>query len=639
MAVRRMPRTKSSKVPTDKKTPATSKAVREVDYQGVFEDAPLATLIADAQGRYLQANRAACELTRYPVGAIQKKQIGQLVATAQDDSVRRYIQELRANGRATFVGLLVRKDESQFNAEVQGVVLPGGIILETLRDVTELRADENALQADRHAYGALVDICNDAVISAGPDGRITSWNPAAEALFGYSAAEARGMPVIRLIPPRLHDRHLAGFSRHVTLGAEVRFGRSLTTVGLRRDGSEVPLEISLGVGRHGTSQVFTAVARDITEQCRVVERLNDALQRLQFHVERMPLAYIVWDTGFRVVEWNPAAERIFGYSKEEAMGRHAYDLVVPPDVRPAVDVIWADLLEGDTSSHSINDNCRKDGSRVTCEWFNTPLRDSKGRIHGVASMAMDVSEREQMEAQLRNTQKLESLGVLASGIAHDFNSSLMVILGNAALLRSARSLPPRAIEHLDMIEEAGSRAHELVKHLLAYARTGRHNPEPADFNIVIQDALAFVRSSIGKQHELALELAGDLPLIPVDRSQVEQVVLNLCMNAKQAMPRGGTIRITTRRTRLTQSQLARCVPCESRPGEYVEMAVSDTGCGMDEATVARIFDPFFTTKPEGHGLGLAAVLGILRQHHGVACVESKPNQGTRISIFFPVSRA
>jgi len=178
----------------------------------------------------------------------------------------------------------------------------------------------------------------------------------------------------------------------------------------------------------------------------------------------------------------------------------------------------------------------------------------------------------------------------------------------------------------------------LIKHLLAYARTGRHNPQPTDLNAVIQDSLIFVGSSVGKSCELELKLSKPLDAIVADRSQLEQIVLNLCLNAKQAMPRGGTIVITTRRATLTAAQAARCMPYDIRPGDYVEMVVMDTGCGMDDATRSRIFDPFFTTKSDGHGLGLAAVLGILRQHHAAAWVESEVGKGTKMHVFFPAKR-
>jgi len=253
-------------------------------------------------------------------------------------------------------------------------------------------------------------------------------------------------------------------------------------------------------------------------------------------------------------------------------------------------------------------------------------------------MTVDVSEREVMESRIRDAQKLESLGVMASGIAHDFNNSLMIMLGNTALLRSMEGLPSRAVEHIELIEESGARADRLIKHLLAYARTGRHNPQPTDLNDVIRDARTFVQSSVGKQYQLDIRLAKPLPTVLADRGQIEQILLNLCLNASQAMASGGVIRILTGEVNLTATDTARCVPYDAKPGRYVELAVTDGGHGMDETTVIRVFDPFFTTKREGHGLGLAAVLGILRQHRAVAAIDSTVGKGSTVHIFFPVQQ-
>ena len=611
-------------------------SARKIDYQSLFEQAPDAILVVDREGFYIDANPAACVLTGYTRDELLQMRIGDLTTPSERPrSVERF-DLLQKTGRTRADRILQRKNGTRVPVEAHAIELGDGSFQTIIRDITERLDTQQELQRSLDAYSTLVGLCNAAVIAADSKGRITSWNPAAEALFGYAAKEAAGMPITKLIPRRHRRKHLSGVGRHADSGVEEPFGRTLYIEALRKDGTEVPVEIAVAVGRQAGKPVYTAVVRDFAEHRDMIEKLNDALQRLQFHVERMPLAYIVWDTDFRVVEWNPAAERTFGYAKGEAVGKHAYDLIVPPDAVSAVDTVWCDLLKGDTSSHSINANVRKDGFRLTCEWFNTPLRDSAGQIRGVASMTMDVSKREAMEAQIRNAQKLESLGVMASGIAHDFNSSLMIILGNTALLRSVKGLPAQAIGHIELIEEAGSRADALIKRLLAYSRTGRHNPQPTDLNTVIQDAIKFVRSSIGKRHVLKLRLADDLATILADRSQLEQILLNLCLNAKEAMADGGAIVVTTRRAELTAADAIRCVPPNSRPGRYVVMTVADTGCGMDEGTVMRVFDPFFTTKVEGHGLGLAAVLGILRQHDAVAMIDSKPGAGTEVQVFFPV---
>ncbi|MCH7870409.1 MAG: PAS domain S-box protein [Planctomycetes bacterium] len=616
----------------------TEVAPPQVDYRRLFEHTADAVLVVDREGRYIDANPAASELTGYTRAEILRMRVGDLAVKPD----RRYSAErfelLREQGRTRSNRVVQRKDGTLVPVEVRATALPNGTFQTTIRDITEAVKAQNELDSSLDAYSTLMDLCHASVISCGPDGRIRSWNVAARDLFGYSAEEAVGRPVTMLIPPRLLEAHVEGYARHVDKTDRKRFARTFQAEALCKDDSEVPIEISVAVDLQGDDRIFTAVVRDVTEQRDLVERLNDALQRLQFHVERMPLAYIVWDVDFKVVEWNPAAERIFGYTKVEAMHRHAYELIVPPEVVPAVDLVWEDLLGGRTNPHKINPNVRKDGSRLLCEWFNTSLRDSAGRVRGVASMAMDVSEREAVAARIRDAQKLESLGVLAGGFAHDVNSSLTVILGNVSLLRAIGGQSPRALESIDLIEAAGARASELVKHLLTYARTGRHNPHPTDINAVIRDTLSLVQSSIGKDHELELRLCEPLPTVMADASQVEQILLNLCLNAKQAMPRPGTIVLETRTTDLTPADLRKCVPYDTSPGRFVEIVVRDTGVGMDADTISRMFDPFFTTKAQGHGLGMAAVLGILRQHGAVALIESRPGKGTSVHVYFPATR-
>jgi two-component system cell cycle sensor histidine kinase/response regulator CckA len=613
-------------------------SAESLDYAKVFELAADPILIVDLEGRYIDANRAACELTGYTREELVSRRLGDLTVAEERGDVERHFAELQLLGRGRRVATLVRKDGTRLSVECHNVRLDEGTFVGIVRDISDRLSMQRVLQQTNDALTTLLTICPDAVITADDRMRITLWNPAAEAMFGYSRDEALGRSVRDLIPERHRPAALRGWQKHLDRKEGGRFGRTLITEGLRKDGVEVPVELSVAVGMRGQDMVYTAVARDVRSHREAVERLNEALQQLRLHIDRMPLGYVLWDRDFRVTEWNPSAERIFGYSREEALGRAAWD-IVPDEARPAVEKVWVELLAGNMSSHSINDNVRKDGARITCEWFNTPLRDSAGHIVAVASMVSDITERQLQETQVRNMQKLESLGVMAGGIAHDFNSSLMVILGNAGLLRSIKGLPPRALEHIALIEEAGLRANDLIKHLLAYARTGRHNPQLTELNTVIREANTFLRSSIGKLHELRLELADQLPSIIVDRSQIEQVLLNLCMNAKEAMARGGMILLRTGDVTLTAENLARCVPHDGRPGRYVELAVVDTGCGMSESVQARMFDPFFTTKPEGHGLGMAAVLGILRQHNAVSRVESREKAGTQVLVYFPVAAA
>ncbi len=366
-----------------------------------------------------------------------------------------------------------------------------------------------------------------------------------------------------------------------------------------------------------------------------IEDLRDANQRLTFHVNRMPLAYIVWDKEFRVVEWNPAAERIFGWRAEEALGKHPYGFIVPAEAKPHVDRVWSKLLEGDESSYSLNANTRKDGKTITCEWFNTPMRNALGSVTGVLSMVHDVTEKTSLERQLQTAQRMEAVGTLAGGIAHDFNNALTGIFGFGEILKSQLAENERALSDLNEIMRCADRAATLTRQLLTYSRRQIIDPVNLNLNKVLTDLLKLVSKVVGEHIEIRTFLAKDLPTIRADVGQVEQVVMNLVLNARDAMPDGGHLLIETGLVNL-DAEYVRCHPY-MRVGSYVLLAVSDTGVGMDQKTQERVFEPFFTTKgpDKGTGLGLAMVYGVVRQHNGFIHLYSEPGKGTILKIYFP----
>lgn len=372
---------------------------------------------------------------------------------------------------------------------------------------------------------------------------------------------------------------------------------------------------------------------------RRLEELREAHQKLTFHVNHMPLAYIVWDTDFRVVEWNPAAERIFGWTAAEALGKHSYEMIVPPEARPHVKGVWAKLLEGEESSYSMNANLRKDGAKITCEWFNAPLRDAEGNISGVLSMIHDVSERSRLEKQLQAVQRMESVGTLAGGIAHDFNNALTGILGFSEMLRLRLSNDPKAISDLDEIARCTERASTLTRQLLTFARRQIIEPFPFSLNAVVTDLLKLIRKVVGEHIEIQTFLGGSLPAIRADQGQIEQVLMNLCLNARDAMPEGGKLLIETEVAELDMDYVK--IYPYMRVGRHVVLTVSDTGTGMDETTRERVFEPFFTTKEpgKGTGLGLSMVYGIVKQNNGFIHLYSEPGKGTTFKIYFPAIEA
>jgi PAS domain S-box-containing protein len=370
-----------------------------------------------------------------------------------------------------------------------------------------------------------------------------------------------------------------------------------------------------------------------------LETLRDANQRLAFHVSRMPFAYIVWDLGFGVVEWNPAAERIFGWKANEAIGKNAYELIIHKEARPQFEHGWSKLLKGDESSYSLNANVRKDGKIITCEWFNALLRDASGNVNRVLSMVHDVTEKAELERQLQGAQRMEAVGTLAGGIAHDFNNALTGIVGFGELLRMRMAGDEPALHDLDEILRCAERAATLTRQLLTFARRQVIEPVNLSLSTLVADLMKLIGKVVGEHIEVKTSLEKNVPTIFADRGQIEQVVMNLCLNARDAMPEGGRLVVETGDVYLDE-EYVRQNPY-MRTGRYALLTVSDTGVGMDEKTRERVFEPFFTTKgpDKGTGLGLAMVYGIVKQHGGYIHLYSEPGKGTAFKVYFPAIEA
>jgi len=375
------------------------------------------------------------------------------------------------------------------------------------------------------------------------------------------------------------------------------------------------------------------ICHDITDRKRAEEAVRQSQEKLRMHIESTPLAVVEWDLEFRVAAWSPSAERIFGYSRDEAVGRHA-DFIVPPQFRPHVNQVWRELLARKGGSRSTNDNLTKDGRIITCDWHNTPLVDEAGRMLGVASFVEDVTERVALEERFRQSQKMEAIGRLAGGVAHDFNNLLTVILGYTQVL--ADGLPAgRLADSTVQIKSAAERATGITQQLLAFSRKQVRSPRIIDLNDIVLNLDSLLRRLIGEDIEVLTVPARDLGSVKADPGQIEQVIMNLALNARDAMPRGGKLTLETANAELDESYARDHRPLE--PGSYVMLAVSDTGVGMAPEVQARIFEPFFTTKEvgKGTGLGLSTVYGIVKQSGGYIWVYSEPDRGTTFKIYFP----
>lgn len=368
----------------------------------------------------------------------------------------------------------------------------------------------------------------------------------------------------------------------------------------------------------------------------MTEERDIALSRLQLHIDRLPLAYVLFDANLRIVDWNPTAERIFGYTKEEILGEGPpYEKFVPKSFLEKGNEIFDRVRAGDMEAHSTNQNLTKDGRTITCQWFNTPLMEEDGRFVGLLCLAQDVTERIVLEEQFRQSQKMEAVGQLAGGVAHDFNNLLTIISGYSELLLDmmGASNPMRA--SIIAIAEASERAASLTRQLLAFSRKTVLEPKVLDLNEVVRETEKLLRRLIGEDVLLTSVLHPKISKVKVDPGQLGQVLMNLAVNARDAMHKSGKLTLETRNVDLDR-EYTRLRP-EVRAGRYVMLSMSDNGSGMTAEVKARIFEPFYTTKKvgEGTGLGLAVVLGVVKQSGGHVDVYSEPDIGTTFKLYFP----
>jgi two-component system cell cycle sensor histidine kinase/response regulator CckA len=495
----------------------------------------------------------------------------------------------------------------------------------------ELRESQNH---DRLLLRALFDTLPDAVFTKDLSGHYIQANRAALEQSGHATEQdLLGKSVYDMHPKEVADatqrddeRVIAG---NVISNREVQLTRP---DGLRR--WYVSLKAPLR-NDEGTITGLVGVTRDITDRKQAEFERDRHLRQLELQIERMPIAYILTDANLDCRRWNPAAEAIFGYSQDEVLGRNVFDLIVGDSQRARADRVIAQVRSGrmDVSGEFINVN--KEGAAITCEWHNTPMFDDDGKFAGLLSLTFDISARKKLESQLLQSQKMEAIGQLAGGVAHDFNNLLTVIFGYSELLLSDPHANALTRSSVKSISEAAQRAAGLTGQLLAFSRKTMLQPKVLDINAVVTETSTMLRRMIGEDVTLTTQLASQIQLVRVDPVQLSQVLMNLAVNARDAMPQGGNLSIETQNVELS-ADYASTHP-DTKAGPHVMLAITDSGTGMPPEVMAHIFEPFFTTKAvgSGTGLGLATVFGIVRQSGGSINVYSEPGIGTTFKIYFP----
>lgn len=535
-------------------------------------------------------------------------------------------------------------------------------------------ADELAeARATEQKFRGLVESAPDAIVVVDPNGAIVLVNRQTEALFGYPRGELLGQAVEILIPGHLRERHLVHRSGYLHTPGIRPMGSGIDLTARRKDGSELPVEISLSPLRTESGLLVSASIRDISErhvaqqalraardelELRVQERTaeleqaNRALQaevrerrqaenalraseaKLRLITDNMPAGMAYLDARQRFLYHNQTFAEWLERSPEEINGHSAREIFGAAAYGESRDKIEA-ALAGRAARHEHEyRTAAGDVKRWAVRY--SPHFDAQGGVDGCMAMLTDVTEQRQAEQALHQAQKMEAVGQLTGGVAHDFNNLLTVVLGNLQILAGDLRDHPTAPELIAAATKAAHRGADLNRTLLAFSRRQRLAPQPIAVTELITGMAGMLGRTLGEQIQVIVASHNDLPAAMADPAQLETAVLNLAVNARDAMPQGGKLTIETAAAYLDEHYAS--LEADVRPGPYVLIAVSDTGTGMPAEVRRRAFEPFFTTKEtgKGSGLGLAMVYGFVKQSGGHLKIYSEVGHGSTVKIYLPL---
>ncbi|WP_189172334.1 PAS domain S-box protein [Pilimelia anulata] len=626
----------------------------------LLQATPDAAIAVDECGRVRVANAMAEDMFGYPEGGLVELSVEDLVppgVRARHPRLRSaYMADPRRRPMGAGMTLRAqRRDGTEFPVEISLAPLDTGRgiwVAAAMRDVTSRHLEMEA----RALLASIVESAHDAIVSHTLDGTITSWNKAAENLYGFPAQAVIGKSVF-LIMPEAHHRVEVELLDRVAAGEVI--ARSVRP---RMDarGNTVTVSVSMSPVRSNDRVVGVAtLSSDLS-------RIEQAEAKFKGLLEAAPDATIGVTSGGRIVMANAQAERLFGYARDELIDQ-PIEILIPPETRERHLTLKEHYFRnpqprqmGDLRTELRAQ--RKDGSQFPAEIALNSFKSGDGLL--VSASVRDITdrvavatenerlrsraERERLEAQLQQAQRLESLGQLAGGVAHDFNNLLGIIQTCCEFVReelahpmaggdsAARTAALR--EDIDRIHGAAKRGTALTRQLLTFGRRDVVRPEVLNINAVVRGLEPLLRRAVSERIDLRTDLDGDLSGVYMDPGQLEQILMNVAVNAAHAMPDGGTLRITT--ANITVGEEFRAQHPAAQPGDHVMVTLIDSGTGMPPEVIAHAFDPFFTTKPagEGSGLGLATVYGIVSHYGGHLWLESEPGHGTTVAFVIPTAR-
>ena len=618
----------------------------EAKFATVFNNAPVMMTLSNlADGTYLNVNNAFLKV----LGVTREEIVG--AASAELDRISSDLQMqadlIRERGRVEGMELTLhardgRVVECIYSGEL--VTINGQICLLSIGlDVTERKHGEVFLRESERRFRSLFEGSWDAMVTLAPPTWIfLSGNPAAVRLF--RSGDMERLITLRpwdVSPAHQTDGELSSAKAKEMIGIAMEKGSHyFEWLHQRLDGEEFTASVLLTRIEMGGQSFLLGTVRDVHLQKKAEEALRTSEERLRLALEAAQLGSWERDLKTNRLFISSNLERMIGFEPDTFPGtEEALLQVLDPDCHTANAAAQKRAREGD-GVYQAELHCRlRDGQE---RWFwvlGRLVRNSQGLPDRILGVAMDLTERKQLEIRLRQSQKMEAVGQLAGGVAHDFNNLLAAISLNLGLLQHNPAMDAETQDALHDLEATVARAFGLTRQLLLFSRRSILEVKPVNLNEVVDNLLKFLGRLIGEHIRLRFRQASSLPAIDADAGMLEQILMNLAVNARDAMPNGGQLTISTEVVEMAR-EASEHSP-EARMGSFLCLTVSDNGCGMDEATQKRIFEPFFTTKEpgKGTGLGLSTVYGIVAQHRGWLEVQSQVAQGTTFRIFFPVSKA
>ncbi|HLI83199.1 MAG TPA: PAS domain S-box protein [Bryobacteraceae bacterium] len=602
-------------------------AVNTEDLIRFFRHSSQIFCVIAEDGRLLAVNPAATEILGCKPAEHDSYCVFDVIHPDDAPEFRRYVKTAQTSRTPPPFPCRFRAADGTYRYFLVTALKLNGRIYASALDVTEFKRRQRA------RYQILFKTSKDGIVLVdGKTGTIVDVNRQTEEMLGYQAAELIGQKLWDA-PPFISasiGRRVFGSLRAIRT---VRREETLTT----KNGSAIDCELLCHSYYEGAHRMVQCNVRDISERRRHEAALRESEERLRVILEGIKdYAIFLTDKSGIIQSWNRGGEQVTGYTESEIVGQSMEVLFTPEDRADGVPETLMRAAVRDGSAEEERWHARKDGSRFFGSGVLTSLWHPDGRLRGFVKVMRDITRWKQTDEALREGQRLESIGLLAGGIAHDFNNLLTGIIGNASL--AAEELPRgvRARRMVDEVIAAGTRAADLTRQLLAYAGKGRFTLEAFRLSDVIREIRELIQASIPPNVQLELQLEENLPAVYADPSQMQQVAMNLVINAAEAIEDHGTVRVSTGCRELSGEDLAAAEGlAHLKAGQYVYLEVRDTGVGMEEQVKARIFDPFFTTKFTGRGLGLSAVVGIVRAHHGGIQVESAPQLGSTFRIYLP----